>query len=165
MSQARMTMKFSKLLIAPAVALVLAGCAKKTPSVSVQETVPADQVIMNETPPTGNTELRKVAPLEGDMINDATEQVVELMLSDYSFTPSKLTAKAGSTLRVKLDTTKGMHDFVIDDLNVQSKTMSSGESDEVVINIPSDAKGKSYEFYCSIMNHRQMGMKGTLVIE
>ena len=32
------------------------------------------------------------------------------------------------------------------------------------ITIPEDAAGQSYEFYCSVGNHRQLGMVGTLTI-
>ena len=85
-------------------------------------------------------------------------------MANFSFTPKLITAKAGDTLTIKLENSQGMHDFVIDELGVKSRLLKDGEEQLVEISIPVDAKGKSYEFYCSVGNHRQMGMVGTLKV-
>jgi len=87
-----------------------------------------------------------------------------LTLQNFSFAPNIMKAKPGQTLTVKLVNAGGFHDFVIDELGVASSRIAQGESEIVTITIPEDATG-SYEFYCSVGNHRAQGMVGTLMIE
>lgn len=87
-----------------------------------------------------------------------------LELKNYSFTPNSIEVKAGETIRVKLTNTGGTHDFVIDELNVQSSLLESGEEDIIEITAPADEKGSTYEFYCSVGNHRELGMVGEIKI-
>jgi len=90
---------------------------------------------------------------------------VTLEMGNYSFSQKTLTAKAGTTMVIKVTNTEGFHDFVIDELNVKSTMLKTGESELLTIMIPADATGKSYEYYCSVGQHRANGMKGTLTIE
>ena len=93
------------------------------------------------------------------------EEVV-IDTSNFKFSKTQLTAKAGETLTVKLTNSEGTHNFVIDELNVISKTIQTGQTDTVTIKIPEDAtSGSEYAFYCSIGNHRAMGMEGVLTVE
>ena len=55
-----------------------------------------------------------------------------------------------------------MHDFVIDELNVKSEIIKSGETGEV--EFTPDTIGE-FEFYCSVGQHRANGMVGTLIVE
>lgn len=82
----------------------------------------------------------------------------------FGFEPNTITASPGDKVTINLSNSGGMHDFVIDELNVESDIIESGETDTVSFTIPQDAAGKSYEFYCSISDHRKQGMVGTLVI-
>lgn len=87
-----------------------------------------------------------------------------LELNSYSFTPNLIEAEAGETIRIKLTSIDMPHNFVIDELNVQSGMLSAGgDSDIIEITIPEDTpSGTEYEFYCSVGNHKQLGMVGTL---
>lgn len=87
----------------------------------------------------------------------------ELVMNNFSFSKQSITASPGDTVTINLTNTGGTHDFKIDELNVQSKTISSGGTDTVTFTIPPDASG-SFEYYCSIGNHRALGMVGTLII-
>ena len=55
-----------------------------------------------------------------------------------------------------------MHNFVIDAFNVKSNTIGSGET--TTVSFTPDKTG-TFEFYCSIGSHKQMGMKGNLIVE
>lgn len=99
---------------------------------------------------------------ESMMENDAVDYTVDMQ--NYSFTPNMLEGKPGQTLKVKLVNVSGFHDFVIDELNVNSGRTQEGDSVVVEIPIPEDAAGKTYAFYCSVGNHRAMGMEGTLKV-
>jgi plastocyanin len=148
----------STLLIVPIVAVVLAGCtAKTTPEVddsSMMQQAPAtDTGTMNETPMDEQTKM------------PASDMIVDLAMSDYQFDKSEVRVKAGSTVTFRLSNSGGTHDFMIDELGVKSRVMETGEMQEINVTIPLDAAGQTYEYYCSVLNHRDMGMSGNLVIE
>jgi uncharacterized cupredoxin-like copper-binding protein len=85
-------------------------------------------------------------------------------MANFTFSPTLIEAEAGTTLEIKLTSAGNIHDFVIDELDVQSNSLNPGASQTITIEIPEDASGKSFEFYCSIGNHQAMGMKGTLKV-
>lgn len=81
--------------------------------------------------------------------------------SNYSFTPAYLTVKKGDTVRITFKNSTGFHDLKIDEFSVATKKISAG-TEETVEFVAS--KAGSFEYYCSVGNHRAMGMKGTLTI-
>ena len=81
---------------------------------------------------------------------------------NYSFAPSALTVKKGDTVKIIFKNLDGLHDFRIDGFNAATKTIRTGEED--TITFVADKTG-SFEFYCSVGSHRQMGMKGTLIVQ
>ncbi len=97
-----------------------------------------------------------------DEVEEANAIVIDTV--DYAFSPNVIMARAGQTVRVNLKASGGMHDFVIDELDVQSALIQAGEETFFEIVVPEDAAGQEYEFYCSVGNHRAMGMVGTLVV-
>lgn len=96
-------------------------------------------------------------------VNDG---VVSLQMDafEYGYSSTSLAAKPGDTIRIMLNNTGQMtHDFVIDELNVRSKILESGESETIEFTIPNNA-ANSYTFYCSVGSHRDMGMEGTIQV-
>ena len=82
--------------------------------------------------------------------------------TSFSFAPSIITVKKGDKIRITLDNTGGFHDLKIDEFNVATKKIQTGQQD--AIEFTADKTG-SFEYYCSVGEHRQMGMKGTLIVE
>jgi len=82
--------------------------------------------------------------------------------NNYSFSPANFTVKKGDKAKVVFKNVDGFHDFKIDEFNVATKKISAGQED--VVEFTADKSG-SFEFYCSIGNHRAMGMKGILMVE
>lgn len=80
----------------------------------------------------------------------------------FYFKPNEIRVKKGEKVKIVFTNKEGMHDFVIDELNVRSDRIQAGTSTQ--IEFTPDKIG-SFEFYCSVGNHRQMGMKGTLIVE
>lgn len=101
------------------------------------------------------------------MIGENGEELIdyEFALADFSFAPNLIEAEAGQTLTVKIISNDGFHDFVIDELGVASKRLSTGETQVFSIVIPAEASGQEYAFYCSVGNHRQLGMEGVLRVK
>lgn len=86
----------------------------------------------------------------------------EIEAKSFSFTPAEMVVQTGDTVRITITNTDGVHDFVIDELSVRSAVLQEGETE--VIEFTVDAPG-TYEYYCSVGNHRSMGMVGTLIVE
>jgi len=55
-----------------------------------------------------------------------------------------------------------MHDFVIDELGVQSERVSLGEV--TTFEFSTNELGV-YEYYCSVGSHRAQGMFGAFIVE
>ena len=83
--------------------------------------------------------------------------------ANYKFLPNTLTAKQGQTVHVTFVSDSGVHNFVIDEIpGAQTKQLQSGQSE--IVEFVADKKG-SFKYYCSVGNHRAMGMEGTLIVE
>lgn len=91
---------------------------------------------------------------------DAREIVVEG--SNYAFSPSTVTVKKGEKVRILFKNKGGMHDFRIDALNIATAIVQDGQED--FVEFTPDKIG-TYEYSCSIGNHKAMGMKGTMTVE
>jgi plastocyanin len=134
---------------------LLAGCAHTGTAPETITTPEAESTIQDENP---------------EVINDGTEEEmmeneVTIDASNFMFSQDTITAKAGETLTIVLTNSEGMHNFIIDELDVQSETIEAGEDTTITIEIPADAAGQSYAYYCGIGNHRAMGMEGMLTVE
>lgn len=148
-------------LIAVIVAVVLLGGmyllfknsgtqAPSTPSEDTTQSVPAaSDTAQNES----------TAPAM-----DAAGAVKEVTVSGspYKFEPATITVKKGDSVKLTFKNTAGTHNFVIDDLNVKTKTIPAGESDTVTFTAD---KAGSFEYYCAVGNHKAMGMKGILTVQ
>ena len=82
--------------------------------------------------------------------------------SNYKFDPATITVKKGEMVKITFKSMGGIHDLVVDGYNVRTKTIGSGEQDS--LEFTADKVG-SFEYYCSVGNHRAMGMKGMLIVE
>jgi plastocyanin len=82
--------------------------------------------------------------------------------SNFKFEPNMISVNKGDKIKIVFKNTGGFHDLVIDELGVKTKQIGANSEDSV--EFTADKVG-SFEFYCSVGNHRAMGMKGTLVVQ
>ncbi len=80
--------------------------------------------------------------------------------NNFKFDPATLSVKKGDTVKITFVNTGGFHDFVIDEFKVATPQIKDGQA---VVEFVADKSG-SFEYYCSVGTHRQMGMKGTLTV-
>ena len=103
-------------------------------------------------------------PISEQGSDDESSVSVALAMSmdagNFFFTPSTITAAAGQTVNVTIDTNEGFHTLVIDEIDFKA-SVKAGET----ITFTAPATPGSYEFYCDVGSHRAMGMKGTLIVE
>jgi plastocyanin len=82
--------------------------------------------------------------------------------SNFKFVPNTISVNKGDTVQLTFKNSGGMHDFVIDELNVHSKVIQSGASDTVTFTA---SQTGTFQYYCSVDGHRAMGMVGTLTVK
>lgn len=80
----------------------------------------------------------------------------------FSFTPPEIRVNQGDTIRINFTSTDGLHDWVVDEFNAATEQVNTGESSSV--EFVADQAG-TFEYYCSVGQHRQMGMIGQLIVE
>lgn len=97
---------------------------------------------------------------DGTMVDDV--RVFDIEGGSFYYKPNQLTVKAGEPVKVVLTSVDMMHDFVIDGTDIESEIAETDETVEVEFTI--DEPGV-YEFYCSVGEHREKGMVGTLIVE
>ncbi len=82
---------------------------------------------------------------------------------DYSFAPASINVTQGERVRVMFINRGAMpHDFVIDELGVATRIINPGQTD--VVEFTASDSG-SFTYYCSVGNHRALGMVGSLSVE
>lgn len=96
---------------------------------------------------------------------DAKKAAMEATVegSEFKFSPTTLSFKKGDSVTLTLKNMGKMpHDFVVDELGIRTKVIQGGETDTITF---TPDKTGMFEYYCSVGKHREMGMKGSLVVE
>lgn len=111
-----------------------------------------------------NSELVSTINLENQdksLSGNQEVKTVEVEAGMFYFNPKEIEVKKGEKVRIILKNVEGVHDFVIDELGVNSGIIQAGQNTEFEF-----VAGKvgEFEYYCSVSNHRAMGMKGTLFV-
>ncbi|MBI4435676.1 cupredoxin domain-containing protein [Candidatus Uhrbacteria bacterium] len=125
--------------------------------VEVEVTAEGEAVVTQET---NTTVDENGVPVTEVILGEAADVEVDLEVESFSFTPSKITAKAGDVVMVRFSGVQGVHTFTLEEADVEVAA-TTGES--VIFTAPSQPG--QYPFYCSIGSHRSMGMQGTLIVE
>ncbi len=108
---------------------------------------------------TQTPEIRSVGTTEGK------KKVVEVTVTakDFSFDLKEIRVKAGDIVTVTLKNVGKMpHDWTVEGQNIQTRQINNGETDVIQFVAP---QAGSYETFCSVGTHRQMGMVGVLLVE
>lgn len=82
--------------------------------------------------------------------------------TNYAFSPSEIKVGKGDTVRITFKNAGGFHNFNIGEFHVATSQLQTGDVEAV--EFVADKTG-TFEYYCSIGQHRAMGMKGTLIVE
>jgi cytochrome c oxidase subunit 2 len=92
----------------------------------------------------------------------AASEKLTITASNYMFDLKEIKVKKGEPVTITLMNKEGFHDFVIDEFNAKTKQLKAGESETITF---TPNKVGTFEYYCSVGQHRQMGMKGNLIVE
>lgn len=97
---------------------------------------------------------------EETMIASVKEFKVEAR--SFRFSVPEMKVKKGDTVRVVLKNAEGFHDWVIDEFSAKTKQLQAGQEETIEFKV--DRTG-TFEYYCSVGQHRANGMRGNLIVE
>jgi nitrosocyanin len=97
-----------------------------------------------------------------DAMTTAEAKMLTVDATNFKFNQTELKVKKGDKVKVVFNNKEGMHDFVLDEFNTKTKQLKAGESETVEFTAD---KAGTFEYYCSVGQHRQMGMVGKLIVE
>jgi nitrosocyanin len=104
-----------------------------------------------------------VATTTREQSSGEQSEAVTISGSEFKYEPATLSAKVGESVTVTYTNTgKYPHNFVIDELGVKSQTIKAGETATFTF---TPSKAGTFSFYCSLPNHREKGMVGTLSVQ
>lgn len=152
----------NKALVILILILVLGGGYVLLNSQKTQK--PADST-MSISGATGVSEQR-VEPSSGStgaMMDPGVEKEFTLDSFEFGYDQKTLTVKKGDTVTLTLTNSgKMMHDWILDEFNAKTKQIKAGETDSITF--VADQAG-TFEYYCSVGQHRANGMAGKLIVE
>jgi len=93
-------------------------------------------------------------------IDDVKTVVVEG--NKFRFSSAEIRVKKGQTVRIVFKSIDMLHDFVIDEFEAATNQLNAGDEEE--IEFVADRAG-TFEYYCSVGQHRANGMVGKLIVE
>lgn len=128
---------------------------RMTASPTTTTTSPTGQVTTPATSPAATAETEAT---------DTPSQVktVNLEAGSFYFEPDVIRVKKGETVKIVMTSKDMMHDFNIDELDVKLPITRSGETNTVEFTA---TEAGTFEYYCSVGNHRAQGQVGTLIVE
>ena len=99
----------------------------------------------------------KFTGLEGGAVVEVTMEA-----NEFRFEPAVIEISQGQEINLTLvNRGSSPHNFVIDELNINTPLVSVGESD--TFSFLASEPGV-YQYYCRVANHRNLGMEGQLII-
>ena len=88
--------------------------------------------------------------------------LVNMTGKSFEFSVKEIKVKVGQTVRVNFTSENGLHDWKVDEFEAATDRVNTGET--TTVTFTADKVGE-FEYYCSVGNHRAMGMVGKLIVE
>ena len=99
----------------------------------------------------------------GVSVGVGTVKSFTINASNFKFDPKEIKVKQGDTVKITLKSSGMPHDWNVDEITgAKTRILQSGE--EQTIEFKADKKG-TFEYYCSVGQHRANGMVGKLIVE
>lgn len=153
------------LLVVAIGGVLVRNSSKSVKSQPGSQVLGAQNIVTMSPMPMSSSSLSPLPSASGDSTESADEAGVKEFTvtgSNYKFEPSTLAVKKGDKVKITFKNAGGFHDLVIDKFNVKTPIIKSG--DQASIEFTADKTG-TFQYYCSVGNHRAMGMVGTLTVQ
>lgn len=142
----------------------------RTTEVTINQQMPADDNTMMMEGDT--TDAIIPSGTDGAMMDQESATGESMMMGEvktinveggaFYYKPNEIRVKKGEKVKIVMKSVDMMHDFVIDELGVKSPIIKSGETGTVEFTAD---KAGTYEYYCSVGQHRAQGQVGKLIVE
>ncbi len=149
------------LLVVVAVGYLILGRSKNEP----QATATPEATLESSSPsPTASASVSPTPSVSPSPTSSSKTTIKTFNVSggEYYFSPSTIQVNKGDTVKIVFTNKEGLHDLVIDAFNIRTPRIQAGSS--ATIQFVASKTG-SFEYYCSVGNHRALGMKGTLTVK
>lgn len=159
----------NKILIVIAAVILLGGAffllnkpsTTPAPSETTSEKQTVDTTVNKEE--TNEKSVPTAEPTKTETDKMAVEaETFTIDASNFKFSTKEIKVKKGTKVKIVLNVKEGLHDWVVDEFNARTKQINEGKSDTV--EFMADKAG-TFEYYCSVLQHRKMGMVGKLIVE
>jgi len=141
-------------------AFILAGCSQSTQPTTESASASPESTVAPESTPTDES-MASPAASPADATAKATKEFT-VVGTNYAFDVKEMKVKMGDTVKVTFKNSDGFHDWRVDEFKAFSKQIPAGAED--TITFVADKKG-TFEYYCSVGQHRKNGMVGNLIVE
>jgi|SRR3989344_2427324 len=92
---------------------------------------------------------------------ESTIRELNVETNNFSFSTRVISVNKGDTVKINFKNVSGTHNFMLNEFNVATEVLKAGESE--TITFVADKSG-TFEYYCSVGTHRQIGMAGKLIV-
>lgn len=167
-------MKFILILIVAA-SIILGGWYfynnRTVPTLDIDTTTEAHEDVDEEesdteetTENTGSDAGMEFPTIDGnvDLSIDPNAKVFNVSGSNHTFNVNEIRVKEGNTVVINFESASGFHDWVLDEFDARTERVRDGDTSSVTF--VADKKG-TFEYYCSVGDHRAQGMVGALIVE
>ncbi len=93
---------------------------------------------------------------------DTNAKVFSIKGINYGFDVKEIKVKKGDTVTIQFESTDGFHDWKVDAFEAATERVQPGTPTSVTF--VADEAG-TFEYYCSVGQHRAHGMVGKLIVE
>lgn len=138
------------------IAFIASGCANTEVTEEVTEEV------TKETTEETITEEVTEEEEQAEETDNAEVVTFEVSGTNFAFSQTTIRVNEGDTVRIVFTSEDGFHDWVLDEFNAATEQVPTGGVTEVTF--VADKAG-TYEYYCSVGEHRANGMVGSLIVE
>lgn len=142
--------------------------SSKTPAMNQNST---EQKVTEQAPaasPTNNTmptdESQAVVDEKTVVTDEALAEIktINMEAGAFYYLPAEIKVKKGEKVKIVFTSKDMMHDFNVDELGIKSPIVKSGQTAE--FEFSADKVG-TFEYYCSVGQHRAQGQIGKLIVE
>ncbi len=110
----------------------------------------------------GETESIEAEGAYTGVVDEQGVRVIEVEAGSFYYKPNVMKVKKGETVRIVMNSVSMMHDFNIDELGVKLPIVKDGDSG--TIEFVAGEVG-TFEYYCSVGQHRANGQVGMITVE
>lgn len=90
------------------------------------------------------------------------EQTFDVSGESLSYSLKEMKVKQGDKVTINFTNNEAFHDLNLDEFSVKTSVIGAGKTESITFT--ADKKG-TFEYYCSVGNHRAQGMVGNLIVE